>query len=161
MTKNRHFTHPYPIREDAVDSMIIVPVIEQGYIEEYDFEEIPCKFIDVNIYQICASPLLVRDLNIDDLIMADDMGVFIKLMKDKGNFGFRVGMQTHNRNNDELAKYEVVVEELKKLKCDIEYYSHNLVGIVARNRWKARKVQNRLLALMDQGLILGVETNRK
>ena len=144
-----------------MDSVVLFPVTELGSIEEYDYEEIPVTLIDRNLYRLCATPLLVQDLNLDDIVMADDRGLYVDLVKDSGKFGFRVGMHIHHQDHDELSKYDAVVEELKKLNCDLEYYSHHLIGIVANNRWKARKVQNKLLKLVQQGLALGIETNRK
>lgn len=161
MTNNTEkFVHPHPIRKDEIDSTVLVRIIDEDYANQYEFEEIPAERIERNHYRLCASPLLVRDLNLDDIVMADDQGIFVNLVKDKGKFGFRVGMHIHYEDHDEISKYEKVIEELEKLKCDIEYYSHHLVGIVANNRWKARKVQNKLLKLQEQGLILGIETNR-
>lgn len=155
------FTHAHPIKEDGIDSIVLVPVIEPGYSEYYDYEEIPSMTVGSNLYRLHASPLLVRNLNLDDIVMADDNGMFVNLEKDSGKFGFRVGMQIHQDDHDELSKYNKVVDRLRKLDCDVEFYSHHLIGVVAKNRWKARKVQSGLLKLVNEGLIIGIETNRK
>lgn len=160
MSNIRVFTHPHPINDSAIDATILVPVVEAVYSDHYDYEQVPASAIDRNLYRLQTSPLLVRDLNLDDIVMADDNGIFVELVKDSGKFGFRIGMEIHHEDHDELQKYDKVVEKLKELDCDIEFYSRQLVGVVAKNRWKARKVQKKLLRLVDEGLIIGVETNR-
>ncbi len=69
-------------------------------------------------------------------------------------------MQVHYEGYDDLARYDEVIDRLKSMNCDIEFYSHHSVGLVADNKRKARKIQRKLLELVDTGLILGVETNR-
>ncbi len=80
----RIFSHPKPIRFNLVNSTILVPVVEDTYADEYDYEEIPAKTLRPYSYRLCVSPLIVRDLNVDDVILADDNGVYVRLEKDKG-----------------------------------------------------------------------------
>lgn len=158
--ETRVFTHPHPVRANDIDSTVLVPITEEVYVDHYDYEKIPALAVGENLYRLQASPLVVRDLNLDDIVMADDNGMFIKLEKDNGKHGFRVAMQIHYDDHDDLVKYEKVMARLEKLNCDMEFYSHQLVGIVASSRWNVRKLNRELIKLQAEDLILGVETNR-
>lgn len=160
MVNTSKFTHPDPIYRDDIDSGILVPVENEVYSGFYDYEEIPTQQIDYNTYRLCSSPLLVRDLDLGDLVTADDNGTFLAIEKKSGKVGYRIAMEVHTDQGDDIVKFNKVMEAVKGLNCDVEPYSHQLMGIVVSGKWKARKVWRTLERMRKDGLIADIETNR-
>lgn len=160
--RKRIFKHKQPVWEDKADTSVFVPLKKDDlFSEDYDFEEIPALLTENSQYKICAIPLLVHDINLDDVVKADSQRLYEKTVTDSGRYGFRLAINIPDSHTDEnVSEFEEVIGYLEKQDCNIEFLSHLIVGVDVDNEKKARKLSGELSKMVSRKLLIAYDTTR-
>jgi len=123
------------------------------------FEQIWAGQINSQIFEICCIPFFVYDLALGDHVetSADEGKQYIvrSIVKQSGHFTFHVWFG----KADIPSMREHVMQNLTELGCEFEWYSHNLLGVDARNEELAQHLADYLYGLEKAGT-LAYETGR-
>lgn len=157
-----YFQHRWPVLKGQEDTSILISIQPDDLFgDEYKMEEIPAQALGENLYKICAIPLLVHDLNLEDIVKADANRVYMQTTNDGGRYGFRLAVNIPSNHNDiEPAEFSAVVKYLQKKKYNIEFFSHTLIGVDVSDLKSAKKLAAELEKMVKNKLLMGYDTTR-
>jgi len=144
-----HVVHLSPAWRDRADFVIDADIAEDDSPRKW--EQLWCKRIGANRYIVCCIPFFVYDLALGDEISARPVGakehVLDRVLGQSGRFVFRVWLG----DADEPCLEEEVVEHLRKLGCELEWYSDHLLAVDADSEDCAQRTADYLHRLECKG----------
>lgn len=154
------FQHRWPAWEEICDTSIYIDTQPDDlYGDEYEVEEVSAQALGGNLYKVCAIPLLVHDINLGDIVKADDSRTYKDTVTHGGRLGFRLAVNIPNSHDDEEpAEFKSVIKRLQKKKWNIEFFSHALVGVDAGNSKDAQKLASELEKMVKKEWLIAYDT---
>jgi hypothetical protein len=132
--------HPSPARRDRADFIIRADIREEG--SPRRFEQLWARQLDDTHFELCCIPFFVYDLALGDEVETDaEQYVIERVVKRSGGYTFRAWF---GDSGDGDARDEVV-EALRGLGSEFEWYSENLLAINASDDQRAQEIADFLL----------------
>jgi hypothetical protein len=126
--------HLSPVWRERADFII------RADIEEKDsprrFEQLWARQVGERRFEVCCIPFFVYDLALGDEVETDPEYVIRSVVKPSGGYTFRAWFG----DSSYAAARDEVVDVLRDLGSELEWYSENLLAIDARDDQQAQRV---------------------
>jgi hypothetical protein len=117
--------HLNPIWGDRADFIIRANLTQAGPLNLPRWEQLWCRKIAENHFEICCIPFFVYNISLGDEVITDAENWIIQVWKESGHYTFRVWFGDALDENIQ----EEVMKTVENSQCLFEWYSRNLLGI--------------------------------
>jgi len=147
--KKKTYQHLNPIWENEADSVIAIKLSTNSTDYNYTWESLWSKQVSKNRFVICCIPFFAHNLSLGDEVLTNEDLLIQKVMLPSGQMTFRIWFGESADTNSHF----MLVEELTKMGCLLEWYSQNLLAISCAEK-DAQRVADFLMDNENMGLII-------
>lgn len=127
--------HLSPVWRERSDFIIKAAIEEDDSPRRY--EQLWARRLGETRFEICCIPFFVYDLALGDEVDTDSVEYLIKrVLKSSGRYTFRVWFG----DSDHAGARDEVIEHVREIGCDLEWYSENLLAVDAADDGLAQRV---------------------
>jgi hypothetical protein len=144
--------HDAPVWRDRAN-FVFAAVIGQKD-EKNEWEQLWGEKVGLNRFVLCCIPFFVKDLALGDEVETDDDFVFQRVIKESGQYTFRVWLGKLNKSIE-----TELMNEINAFHPFIEFSSKRFLALSAPNFAKAQELADYLEA-RERGKFLKYDTGR-
>jgi hypothetical protein len=142
--------HPAPAWRDRADFIIGASIADSSGPQT---EQLWARRIG-DLFEICCIPFFVYDVALGDVVEADESLALVRVVEPSGRYVFRVWFGDAHEHRPPVA------DQLTALGCLMEWRSHHLLAIDARDQAHAQRVAD-YLGEVESTSAVKFETGRR
>jgi len=163
-SSDRNVEHPYNPTKSKDTIQIFVPVNDEIYKERFDYELLDAEPIRLGLrkgFRITCIPFITYGINKGDVVLADSKGHIKSLLRDDGQYGYRISYPDFSDEEKAHVHVDRVLGQVREAGFEVEAFNHKLSAVNAVNRQEAIKAEILLADLVSQGQIVDFDSVRK
>jgi hypothetical protein len=151
----------HKIRKDRADTLL-VRIEDDVYSRQFAFEELPVEPVKWGFkraFRVSGIPFLVYGINKGDIVAATG-GTIKSVLRDDGQYGYRIAYPTFNSDKDAHVHIALVLRELNDSGFETEEFNHKISAANAVNADEAIRLETILSRLINDKQIIAFDTIR-